>query len=274
MPDIEEPELETSSEPERTVRESLDIADKATTAGDRAPRQLGDDIADRLTADTVSKVPVAEPGARAPVSFSKPAMAAFDKLNAGQRLSREEGRVLTDALDKREREINAGFAKLADYKGLEPMVELARQNQTTLPEVVQRYRAVEEFLDRDPMGAITWLAKNYDVDLAQPARSADPVPQMPQPRPEVMQPQPQPQQPAMSQEEIQAVRQLYQHTVSLEARNAELEKAVRAKAAAAKAKAAGASISGGPSATPRHSSGDVDLRTLIERNFHDLAGRI
>ena len=47
---------------------------------------------------------------------------------------------------KREGEVNQGLAKLAEYKGLEPLAELSRQNGTTLVNAVNQYRQLEKHL--------------------------------------------------------------------------------------------------------------------------------
>lgn len=68
---------------------------------------------------------------------------------------------------KREDEISQGFAKLAEYKGLDPYVEMARGLGTTLPESLERYVSAEQFLERDPINGILWLCGNYNVHPAQ-----------------------------------------------------------------------------------------------------------
>ena len=75
---------------------------------------------------------VDQPVAAAPLASGPPpgwsvaGKAAFDALPDAVKAD----------IAKREEEISEGFAKLADYKGLDPWVEMARNNGRTLPEVV------------------------------------------------------------------------------------------------------------------------------------------
>ena len=62
---------------------------------------------------------------------------------------------------KRETEVNQGFAKLADYKGLEPFTELAKRNGTTITEAVRNYNRFENSLSQDLPGGIGMICERY-----------------------------------------------------------------------------------------------------------------
>jgi hypothetical protein len=68
---------------------------------------------------------------------------------------------------KREDEISQGFAKLAEYKGLDPYVDMARGNNTTLPEALDRYVAAENLLESQPVNGLLWLCQKYNVHPGQ-----------------------------------------------------------------------------------------------------------
>lgn len=74
------------------------------------------------------------------------------------------------AIAQREVEINQGFAKLQDYKGLDPYVDMARQSGRELPEVVQAYINAEQMLERDFVGGIKGLCQHYGIQPAQLAQ--------------------------------------------------------------------------------------------------------
>ena len=73
---------------------------------------------------------------------------------------------------KREGEVNQGLAKLAEYKGLEPLAELSRQNGTTLVNAVNQYRQFEVSLQQDFIGGIGLVCQRYGV---QPAALANAI---------------------------------------------------------------------------------------------------
>ena len=62
---------------------------------------------------------------------------------------------------KREMEVSQGFAKLAEYKGLDEYVEMARNSRTTLPEALARYVNAENALEADPVNGLLWLCSRY-----------------------------------------------------------------------------------------------------------------
>lgn len=92
-----------------------------------------------------------------PPGWSVAAKAAFDDLPEH----------VKQAVSKREQEIDNGFAKLRDYKGLEPYADLARQANISLPELVKGYRNAELLLEQKPVEALLWLCERYNVDPRQ-----------------------------------------------------------------------------------------------------------
>lgn len=76
-----------------------------------------------------------------------------------------------EAVARRELEINNGFRKLQEYKGLEDYAEIARESGTTLKDALDRYKAAEDNLDRDFAGGIAQLCEMYQVHPVQLART-------------------------------------------------------------------------------------------------------
>lgn len=91
---------------------------------------------------------------RPPPGWSPAAKVAFEKADPAIR----------EAVAKREIEVNQGLAKLAEFKGLDEFVELAKQNGTTVGQAFQNYRAVETLLGKDFVGGITAVCKQFGVD--------------------------------------------------------------------------------------------------------------
>lgn len=107
--------------------------------------------------------PGSAPGAPAgrvsgpPPGWSVASKAAYDQLPDAVKAD----------IAKREQEVASGFARLTELRGLEPYQQLARQNQTTLPEVLQRYVEAEDLLDREPIKGLLWLCQRYNVHPGQ-----------------------------------------------------------------------------------------------------------
>lgn len=72
-----------------------------------------------------------------------------------------------EAVARREAEINNGFRKLQEYKGLDEYAEMARDSGTTLREAFDRYKAAEDSLDRDFFGGVAQLCQMYQVHPMQ-----------------------------------------------------------------------------------------------------------
>ena len=75
-----------------------------------------------------------------------------------------------EAVARREVEINNGFAKLKEYKGLDQYAEMAKSSGTTLKEAFDRYKAAEDLLDRDFRGGVAQLCEMYGVHPMQLAQ--------------------------------------------------------------------------------------------------------
>lgn len=89
-----------------------------------------------------------------PPGWSVAAKAAFETLPPA----------VKEAVAKRETEINQGFAKLAEYKGIDPWVEMARENGQDLPTVLKAYTEAENLLEQNFLGGINFLCQRYGVD--------------------------------------------------------------------------------------------------------------
>lgn len=74
-----------------------------------------------------------------PPGWAPAAKAAYKDLPA----------VVQTAIAQREEEVNRGFQKMQDYKGLDRHAETARANGTTLAEAFDRYVAAENVLETD-----------------------------------------------------------------------------------------------------------------------------
>lgn len=98
---------------------------------------------------------------RPPTSWSPTAKAAFEKADPAIR----------EAVAKREAEVNQGFAKLAEYKGLDNYVEMARNSGTSLNEALDRYIAAENLLAQDFVGGVQNLCRMYGVHPVQLAQA-------------------------------------------------------------------------------------------------------
>lgn len=72
-----------------------------------------------------------------------------------------------EAVAKRETEVNQGFAKLQDFKGLEPVVEMAKRSGITPAQIFENYRHAEHMLATDGLNAIKELARSFDIDLTK-----------------------------------------------------------------------------------------------------------
>ena len=75
-----------------------------------------------------------------------------------------------EAVARREQEINNGFAKLREYKGLDEYAEMAKASGTTLRDAFDRYKAAEDLLDRDFRGGVMQLCEMYGVHPMQLAQ--------------------------------------------------------------------------------------------------------
>lgn len=130
------------------------------------------EIAAKAVTDATAAV-AAPPAQQQPVAVGPPpgwsvaAKAAFDKADPA----------IKAAVAQREQEVNNGLAKLAEYKGVDPYVEIARREGTTLPEVLDRYIAAENLLANDFVSGVRSLCQMYQIHPAQLAQALGGQPQ-------------------------------------------------------------------------------------------------
>lgn len=98
---------------------------------------------------------------RPPPGWSPKSKAAFDSLPP---------EVKADIV-KREQEVNQGFAKLTEYKGIERFADQARQSGTTLERALTNYTNWEGAFKRDPFTAVAHLAGNLGMHPQQFAQA-------------------------------------------------------------------------------------------------------
>ena len=191
-PDVAEPEAEAAPAPSTrdVARAALDkqkaergigdnrgpAMDPEKPAVDRprspdgkfAPIAATDKPAPDKTANPASAAPVvaatpspapsgqtdAAASVRPPPGWSPAAKVAFDNLPAE----------VKEAVAKRETEINEGFKKLADFKGVEKYAEMARAGNTTLAAALENYTGIETLLRRDVLSGVDQVLKNVGVD--------------------------------------------------------------------------------------------------------------
>ena len=137
-------------EPQRS-----DIAQEATRAAADAARGLPPQSQQQRPQEQGQ--PTLALRAGPPPGWSVQSKALYDKLPDA----------IKQDIAKRETEVSAGFAKLAEYKGLDPYVEMARNANTTLPQALQRYVNAENALETDPVSGTLWFCQRYNVDPAQ-----------------------------------------------------------------------------------------------------------
>jgi hypothetical protein len=147
QPETTEPQ-ETAEEAEQRARDEK---------GRFAPKATKEDEEPQPETTEEPAQPDATKYVGPPPGWSVASKAAFDELPDAVKAD----------IAKREREIDQGFAKLKEFKGLEPYVDAARQHNITLPELMGRYQKAEQFLQRDPTNAILWMCQNYGVDPRQ-----------------------------------------------------------------------------------------------------------
>lgn len=115
----------------------------------------------RQQAEQQAQQPEGELRMAPPHGWAPAAKAAFAELPP----------VVQEAVARREQEINNGFRKLQEYKGLDEYAEIARESGTTLKEALDRYKAAEDRLDQDFAGGIAALCQMYQVHPVQLAQT-------------------------------------------------------------------------------------------------------
>lgn len=113
--------------------------------------------------DTLAK-PTVEPSKAgdAPASWSGDAKTEWSKLPTA----------IQTAVLKREREIDEGGRRWSEEKRryedtLAPVRATAQRHGLGEAEAIQKLLSAQDYLERDPVNAVLWLAKSYGVDLKQ-----------------------------------------------------------------------------------------------------------
>jgi hypothetical protein len=76
-----------------------------------------------------------------------------------------------EAVARRELEVNNGFRKLQEYRGLDDYAAMARESGTTLKDAFDRYKAAEDRLDANFPQGIAELCQMYNVHPVQLAQT-------------------------------------------------------------------------------------------------------
>lgn len=152
-PEAEEPAIETTDRPRdeagRFTKAEREQAAKDAAAAAQAPQE-GQQVEEKP-----AELRMAPPPGWAPA-----AKAAFKELPP----------VVQEAVARREEEVNRGFQKLQEFKGLEPYAEMARNAGTTLSEAYERYVAAEQALDQDFPGGVAELCNTFGMHPMQLAQ--------------------------------------------------------------------------------------------------------
>ena len=158
----DEPAETSADVPEETAAETAErVRDEK---GRFAPKAVEDKTTaeqpqDQVAAKTDAPAPVdavPEPttdALRPPPGWSPAAKVAF--ANAPPEIQQ--------AVAKREQEVNAGFAKLAEYKPIERYAEMAKQSGTTLDRALESYIGIENELKRDFIGGVSRICQNQGI---------------------------------------------------------------------------------------------------------------
>lgn len=128
--------------------------------GTLAPDPAATDPAATDPALTLTAEPAAPAAIRPPPGWEAPAKAAFDALPD----------VVKAAVAKREDEVNRGFQKLADYKGLDPWADAYREAGYTLPEVLTQFTQADQRLRTNFTEGVVALCEVYNKSPADLAR--------------------------------------------------------------------------------------------------------
>lgn len=156
--------------------------DTAKADRDRNERGQFSQKADAHPGVTAKTVPDTDPNegkvqqpsnaVEAPTSWSADAKAKWFSLDPSVQAE----------IAKREKDMNDGGQKWSDEKRryeetLAPVREVAKRNGVDEKEGLNRLLAANDYLERDPIGALQWLAQAYGVDLAKMEASPTARPQ-------------------------------------------------------------------------------------------------
>ena len=138
----------------------------------------------RMIEEAVSKCPPAAPGKDADPAVVaalvteevRKAISALPPAAPGKDADPEViARMVQEAVAKREMEVSQGFKQYGERvkayeaidKVLAPLEGALQQHGLTKAQYVERLRAAEVALESNPVQGIQWLAKQYNIDLAQ-----------------------------------------------------------------------------------------------------------
>lgn len=157
--ETEAPAGETDAERAARLRDEkgrFAKGDKAAAVAAEAPK-----VAAAEAPQTKAEAPQADAELviRPPNGWSPEAKAAFA----------EAPPAIQQAVVKREAEVNKGFEKLADYKGLERFVDMAKAENTTVAGAMERFYTAQAYLQKDFAGGVRELAGMYKVHPVQAA---------------------------------------------------------------------------------------------------------
>jgi hypothetical protein len=179
-----------ATEPSRreTIREAVAEQKERVAAPDgERPAKAPASAADRARDPTGKFAPAADrpapdrtaaPAATAPAPAGDASAAVADPAKTADETPRPPpgwspaSKVAFDALPdhikadiaKREREVNTGLAKLAEFKPVEKFAEMARRGGTTLDRALENYVGIEQLLGRDPIAAFEQIMRNVRIN--------------------------------------------------------------------------------------------------------------
>jgi len=164
---------ETTAEPAQSEPEAPELVALDAQTAEQQAQAARDDKGrfskkDEPKAPEAAKAPeLAAPAAAAPVDPAADQSAAHRPPPGWSPASKAAFSSLPPEVQadvaKREAEVNQGFAKLAEYKGLEPLAELAKQNGTNIVKAVGEYRDFEVKLQNDFIGGVGFICQRFGV---------------------------------------------------------------------------------------------------------------
>lgn len=173
QPSIEDTmaEVYDKNYPDSRVTRAADTGQfKSKDAAEAAPTEGAE------TGDTETETPqeptteTVEPETKSP-AIDMPASWASDRAEIWAKLSPEAQQFVAERESQAQSKISelgrAAKATESLKPALEPLERIAAQKGIAPAEVIQRFLAADEFLAREPLAAIQWLANAYRIDLSQ-----------------------------------------------------------------------------------------------------------
>jgi hypothetical protein len=124
---------------------------KPGEAPTEAPAERTESVAPK---EAPTEPSASETAVRPPPGWSPASKVDFDKLPP---------HVQADVA-KREMEVNKGFAKLAEYKPLEPYADQARVNGRSLPQVLEEVTRIDNTFMQDKNRGLQMIMQRYGID--------------------------------------------------------------------------------------------------------------